>query len=72
MQIKGKKIRGIFCTEEDNIIMGVENGNLEVTRILELIDDRPLGTSIILTGISFPEQILQRASMITEFRDLKQ
>ena len=55
----------------DNISYHINNGNLEVSRVLELIDDRPLGTSIILTGASFPEQILQRASMITEFRDSK-
>jgi len=55
----------------DNIGYHISNGNLEESRVLELIDDRPLGTSIILTGASFPEQILQRASMITEFRDLK-
>jgi len=56
----------------DDIGPHLERGSIDMAQVLSLIDDRPPNTSIILTGPSAPEPIMQRASLVTEFLRIKQ
>lgn len=46
-------------------------GGIDITELLAIIDNRPPNTTIILTGLSFPKLILQKADLITEFAKIK-
>ena len=56
----------------DDISPHLDRGSIDLAQVLALIDDRPPNTSIILTGSSTPEPILQRADLVTEFLKIKQ
>jgi len=56
----------------DDISPHLERGSIDIAQVLALIDDRPQNTSIILTGPSVPESIIQRAGLVTEFLKIKQ
>ena len=55
----------------DDISHHLERGEIDTAQVLALIDGRPPDTSIILTGQSVPEPIIQRAGLVTEFRKIK-
>lgn len=56
----------------DDIGSHLDRGTIDITQVLALIDNRPPNTSIILTGPSAPEPIIQRADVVTEFLGIKQ
>jgi len=55
----------------DNISYHLDSGSIDIAQVLALIDERPPNTNIILTGRSFPEPVIQRADLVTEFRHIK-
>jgi cob(I)alamin adenosyltransferase len=55
----------------DDIAHHLTHGSIDVAQVLALIDDKPPNTIVVLTGLSFPESIMQRADMVTEFTDAK-
>lgn len=56
----------------DDISPHLDRGSIDIAQVLALIDTRPPNTSIILTGSSTPEPIMQRADLVTEFLKIKQ
>ncbi len=56
----------------DDISPHLDRGSIDISQVLALIDNRPPNTSIILTGSSVPEPIIQRADSVTELLLIKQ
>jgi cob(I)alamin adenosyltransferase len=44
---------------------------LTVQEVLELVDDKPEGVELVLTGRRVPDEILARADYITEMREVR-
>jgi len=55
----------------DDISHHLERGSIDIAQVLPLIDSRPLNTTILLTGSSASEPIMQRANLVTEFLQIK-
>lgn len=55
----------------DEILGTIENGLVTPERIIEILDAKPEGMEIVLTGRVLPESIAQRAHLITEMRAIK-
>lgn len=55
----------------DDIGHHLERGSIDIAQVLLLIDSKPLNTSILLTGSSASEPIIQRANLVTEFLQIK-
>lgn len=55
----------------DDIARPLNNGNVNISQVIALIDNRPLNTSIIFTGESFPEAVIEKADLVTEFHCIK-
>ncbi len=55
----------------DEINVAVKFGLLSVSDVLELIDKKPDGVELILTGRYAPEEIKNRADLITEMCEIK-
>lgn len=55
----------------DEINVALNYGLVSVRDVLQLIQDRPAGVEIILTGRNAPEKILQVADLVTEMREIK-
>ena len=56
----------------DDISPHLDRGTIDIDQILALISDRPPNTSILLTGSSVPESIMQKVDLVTEFLMVKQ
>jgi len=56
----------------DDISPHLDRGSIDIAEVLALIDNRPPNTSIILTGPSVPEPIIQRADLASECLQIKQ
>jgi cob(I)alamin adenosyltransferase len=52
----------------DEVNVAIELGVLTVDEVLPLIDGRPEGVELVLTGRYAPEEFLERADYITEMR----
>jgi cob(I)alamin adenosyltransferase len=59
----------IVILDEANV--AVELGVLEVEDVLPLIDERPSGVEVVLTGRYAPEEFCERADVLTEMRCVK-
>ena len=55
----------------DEINYAVHYGLLCVCEVVELIESRPAGLHLVLTGRHAPEEITARADLVTEMRSLK-
>lgn len=55
----------------DEVNVAVDLGVLTVEEVLPLIDDRPEGVELVLTGRGAPEEFLQRADLITEMKNVR-
>lgn len=64
--LKGGAYR-IVVLDEINTLLHF--GILPVGRILQLIDERPAGVELVLTGRYAPQAILDRADLVTEMRE---
>lgn len=52
--------------------MGVLNNKLlSEKEIISLIDKKPENMELILTGRNVPEEIINRADLVTEMKDIK-
>jgi cob(I)alamin adenosyltransferase len=68
--------RAIMSGEYDIVILDEVNvavalGVLSVSEVLPLIDDRPPGVELVLTGREAPDEFLERADIITEMKCIK-
>ncbi len=52
----------------DEVSVAVDLGVLGVEEVLPLIDDRPPGVELVLTGRNAPAEFLERADTITEMK----
>lgn len=67
-QLKGRKCDILIMDE----IMGtLSNGLVTEKQIIDLIDAKPEEVELILTGRNVPEEIIKRADLVTEMKDLK-
>lgn len=55
----------------DGISPHLTRGSIDVAELLAIIDNCPKNTGIVLTGTSFPESIIQKAGLVTEFKEIK-
>lgn len=55
----------------DEINYALSAGLVELSEVLELLDLRPLGLHLILTGRGAPPEIVERADLVTEMREVK-
>ncbi len=55
----------------DEMLGTIENGLVSLERVLEILDTKPEGMEMVLTGRVLPYQIAQRAHLITEMRAIK-
>jgi len=55
----------------DEVNVAVELGVLSVEDVLPLIEDRPEGVELVLTGQDAPEEFLKRADLVTEMKKIK-
>ena len=55
----------------DEVNVAVELGVLKAEEVLPLIDDRPPGVELVLTGRYAPEEFCSRADIITEMRNVR-
>ena len=46
-------------------------GLLDIEEVLELIQNKPTHTELILTGRCAPEEIIEAADLVTEMREIK-
>lgn len=49
----------------------LSNKLLSVEKIIKLIDKKPDNMELVLTGRNVPEEILERADLVTEMKDIK-
>jgi len=55
----------------DEINVAVHFGLIAVQDILELLDSKPDGVEIVLTGRYAPVELIERADLVTEMREVK-
>jgi cob(I)alamin adenosyltransferase len=55
----------------DEINVAVMTGLLPVEKVLEIIDAKPENVHLILTGRGAPQEVIDRADLVTEMREIK-
>jgi cob(I)alamin adenosyltransferase len=55
----------------DEVNVAIELGVLKVEEVLPLIDERPGGVELVLTGRYAPDEFCDRADIITEMRNVR-
>ncbi len=55
----------------DEIFVALDQGYLTVSQVLELIEEKPGTTELVMTGRKAPPEIVQRADLVTEMLMIK-
>jgi cob(I)alamin adenosyltransferase len=55
----------------DEIIVALHFGLLEQQHLLKLIDSRPASVELVLTGRGATEELLEKADLVSEMREIK-
>jgi cob(I)alamin adenosyltransferase len=55
----------------DEINVAVTTGLLPLEKVLEIIDAKPENVHLILTGRGAPPEVIDRADLVTEMREIK-
>jgi cob(I)alamin adenosyltransferase len=55
----------------DEIMGAISNGLLTEEQVLELMNAKPEGIEIIMTGRNVPDSLIERADLVTEMKDVK-
>ena len=55
----------------DEVNVAVELGVLKTEDVLPLIDNRPVGVELVLTGRYAPPQFCEKADLITEMKNIR-
>ena len=55
----------------DEIGIALHFSLLPLDEVLRLLDERPPGVELVLTGRRMPEEVLARADLITEMREVR-
>jgi cob(I)alamin adenosyltransferase len=64
-----KKSADILILDELNVAL--DFGLVEIEDAIELIDSKPEGMELIITGRKAPKEIIERADLVTEMREVK-
>ena len=55
----------------DEVNVAIWFGLLDVEEVLALLDERPAHVEVILTGRRAPQELIERADLVTEMREVK-
>lgn len=55
----------------DEVNVALSSGMIEKDDVLELIDKLPEKTHLILTGRNAPKEVIEKADLVTDMRDIK-
>lgn len=55
----------------DEINLAVSIGLIKLDDVLEILDNIPEPTTIVLTGRNAPKELIERADLVTEMREIK-
>ncbi|MEM3135033.1 MAG: cob(I)yrinic acid a,c-diamide adenosyltransferase [Candidatus Bathyarchaeia archaeon] len=55
----------------DEINLAVSIGLIELKDVLELLSNIPKPTTVVLTGRNAPKELIERADLVTEMREIK-
>jgi cob(I)alamin adenosyltransferase len=55
----------------DEVNLAVAAGLLELRDVLDLLDKVPASTTVVLTGRRAPKELIERADLVTEMREIK-
>ncbi len=55
----------------DEVNNAIHTGLLPLTRVIELLDAKPANFHIVLTGRGAPPELIDRADLVTEMREIK-
>ncbi len=55
----------------DEIMKAIHGNLLTIDEVLSIIDARPRGMEMVLTGRNAPEAIIEKADLVTEMRNIK-
>ncbi len=55
----------------DEISGAVNSGLLDLEDVVKLIDDKPEDLTLVLTGRNAPPEVIERADLVTEMREIK-
>ena len=59
----------LMILDEINVV--VSKGYIGIARMLEFLDKKPAGTELVLTGRGAPQEIIQKAGLVTEMSLIK-
>ena len=62
---------GIDILILDEIMAAIKYGIVPVDEILSLIEAKPEGTELVMTGREAPKELADKADLISEMRDIK-
>ncbi len=55
----------------DEVFLPIHFGLIPLEELLRLLDERPPEKEIVLTGRKAPDEVLERADLVTEMREIK-
>jgi len=55
----------------DEIMAALNHGCVSVDEIMKLIDSKPPGTELVMTGRNVPQKLIERADLVTSMEMLK-
>lgn len=55
----------------DEVCVALDFGLLEVSEVIKAVDSRSEKTEVVLTGINAPEELIEKADLVTEMRMIK-
>ena len=55
----------------DEVLGALDNGLFSLEEILALLNDKPEGVEIILTGRAAPPELLEKADLVTEMKEIR-
>lgn len=55
----------------DEIVGAVSSKVLPLTKVLQLIENKPVTMDLVLTGHHVPKQLIDRADLVTEMKEIK-
>jgi len=55
----------------DEICCAIDLGLLDLSKVMELIETRPPSLHLILTGRNAPRQLVDRADLVTEMKEIR-
>lgn len=55
----------------DELLGAVGKGFITVDEVLELIDSKPAGTELVITGRNAPRELIERADLVTSMEPIK-